>query len=233
MRIRKIMPIESERVMSWPDNHTKYALIDGELIELSDSQRWAMCGDGICSKVSKAVIENRLPTGKYDVFNSFTGVNGSSLLLDEKRFNTIAFAEYDPDAKTQYRSGVLAYHYPNIPNLGDMTKVRPEDIGNFQLAITSPPCQSYSVAGKSMGLEDPRGGLFRHVVNILEHHKECQYLFFENVPGLLYDKEGATLDIMRSEFDRIGFDTDCELLDASDFGVPQKRLRLYMWGERR
>jgi DNA (cytosine-5)-methyltransferase 1 len=64
-RVRKLMPIECERLMSWPDNHTKYGInAKGETVEISDSQRYIMCGNGVVSEVIKYLIAHVLPCNK-------------------------------------------------------------------------------------------------------------------------------------------------------------------------
>ena len=60
-QVRKLMPIECERLMSWPDNHTKFGVNEkGETIEISDSQRYKMCGNGVVSNVVREIIKTLL-----------------------------------------------------------------------------------------------------------------------------------------------------------------------------
>ena len=60
-KVRKLMPIECERLMSWPDNHTKWGVDDkGNKVEISDSQRYKMCGNGVVSNVVKEIVNTLL-----------------------------------------------------------------------------------------------------------------------------------------------------------------------------
>ena len=77
MRIRKLTPLECERLMSWPDNWTKFGNYNGIIKELSDTQRYKICGNGIVSKVSRHIVTTFLPEGEYRVFSTFSGADGS------------------------------------------------------------------------------------------------------------------------------------------------------------
>ena len=226
MRIRRLTPKECEKLMSWPDNWTKYGNYDGVIKEVSDTQRYKMCGNGIVSKVSEMVVNSFLPTGNYRVMSTFSGVDGSCLRLGE-RFATVGFSEFD-----KHCDAVLKHNFPNIPNFGDVTKIKTETLPHFDVMFTSPPCQSFSVAGKQKGFLDTRGTLFHEVVRILKGHPECKYLVMENVPGLLSHDKGNTFTVMLQAFSDLGFSLDFELINAKDVGVPQNRLRLFMVGRR-
>lgn len=226
MRIRKLTPTECCRLMSWPDDHNKFGDDDGVIKQISDTQRYKMCGNGIVSEVSKMVVHSFLPEGTFKVMSTFSGVDGSCLKLGE-RFQTVGFSEFD-----KHCSAVLKHLFPSIPNFGDITKIKTEELPQFDMMFTSPPCQSFSVAGKQKGFLDTRGTLFHEVVRILKDHTECKYLVFENVPGLLSHDQGNTFRVMLQAFSDLGFELDFELINASDCGVPQNRLRLFMVGKR-
>ena len=231
MRIRKLTPIETERLISWPDNWTKFGNYNGIIKELSDTQRYKICGNGIVSKVSRHIVTNFLPEGEYRVFSTFSGADGSCLLLPE-RFKKVAFAEFDPKSKIQHPSAVLKYHNPDVPNLGDMTKIISSEVPEFDVMFTSPPCQSFSISGKRLGFEDTRGTLFHEVARIIKDHPECKYLVFENVPGMLSHDKGNTFKVILETFSDLGFSLDFDLYNAKDFGVPQNRSRLFLVGKR-
>jgi DNA (cytosine-5)-methyltransferase 1 len=225
-RIRRLTPKECERLMSWEDDRTRFGIYDGVVKELSDTQRYKMCGNGIVSQVSKMVVESFLPHGDFRVMSTFSGVDGSCSGLD-KRFSLVGFSEFDKHA-----SAVLSYLYPSVHNFGDITKINSSDLPEFDVMFTSPPCQSFSVSGKRKGFEDTRGTLFYDVVRLLKDHPECKYLFFENVPGMLSHNKGDTFVTILNSFSELGFELDFELINAKDCGVPQNRNRLFMVGKR-
>ena len=211
--------------------HTELGNYNGIIKELSDTQRYKICGNGIVSKVSRHIVTYFLPEGEYRVFSTFSGADGSCLLLPE-RFKKIAFAEFDPKSKIQHPSAVLKYHHPEVPNLGDMTKIVSSEVPEFDVMFTSPPCQSFSISGKRLGFEDTRGTLFHEVARIIKDHPECKYLIFENVPGMLSHDKGNTFRVILETFSELGFSLDFDLFNAKDFGIPQNRSRLFLVGKR-
>ena len=109
--------------------------------------------------------------------------------------------------------------------------------GSVPLMAGGPPCQSWSSAGHQQGLNDPRGQLFRDFVR-LATDLDVRWLLFENVRGLLTargldDQPGSALNLIRQELFRAGFQTTVSLLNAADFGVPQRRVRLFIIGYRK
>jgi DNA (cytosine-5)-methyltransferase 1 len=115
----------------------------------------------------------------------FSGVEAATLAWEPLGWEAVAFAEIEP-----FPSAVLAYRWPDVPNLGDITKVDwSEYRGAADIVVGGFPCQSYSIAGLRKGLADPRGNL------MLEFLKACQeinpeWVIGENVPGLLSSNGG-------------------------------------------
>lgn len=108
--------------------------------------------------------------------------------------------------------------------------------GQVPLLIGGPPCQSWSSAGNQRGFEDPRGQLFRDYVRIASE-TGVRWIVFENVRGLLTargsdGKPGSALEHIRRTLLEAGFQTEVELLNAADYGVPQRRVRLCVIGYR-
>jgi DNA (cytosine-5)-methyltransferase 1 len=100
------------------------------------------------------------------------------------------------------------------------------------LLAGGPPCQPFSSAGKQLGLEDPRGRLFEHFVR-LASELQPRAILFENVRGLVTaagpsGEPGEALALVRAEFEKIGYATTFQVLNAADFGAPQRRVRLFM-----
>lgn len=114
----------------------------------------------------------------------------------------------------------------------DITEVNAKDIPPFNILLGGFPCQAFSFAGKQMGLCDTRGTLFFEIERILNYHlKRVDGFLLENVEGLITHEKGNTLSIiMKVLREKLGYNADYILLDASDFGVPQARKRVYIVG---
>lgn len=109
--------------------------------------------------------------------------------------------------------------------------------GDLQALVGGPPCQSWSSAGHQRGFDDPRGQLFRDYVRIATE-LDTRWIVFENVRGLLTARgpdgePGSALETIRRALFQAGFQTEVNLLNAADFGVAQRRVRLFMIGFRR
>lgn len=108
--------------------------------------------------------------------------------------------------------------------------------GDVSTVVGGPPCQSWSSAGHQLGFEDPRGRLFRDYIRIAGE-LDVRWLVFENVRGLLTargpdGKPGSALQHIRETLLKAGFQTSVEMLNAADYGVAQRRVRLIMIGFR-
>lgn len=108
--------------------------------------------------------------------------------------------------------------------------------GNPTLLVGGPPCQPFSSAGSQRGLDDPRGLLFQHFVRLAGELQPC-FILFENVRGLITQRgtngmPGEALNMVREAFERIGYATSFRLIRAADHGLPQRRVRLFMFGAR-
>ena len=106
----------------------------------------------------------------------------------------------------------------------------------MSLLAGGPPCQSWSSAGHQLGFDDPRGRLFDDFVRVAKG-LDARWLLMENVRGLLTARgpdgqPGSALDLIRRNLLRAGFQTTVALLNAADFGVPQRRVRLFLIGFR-
>jgi len=109
--------------------------------------------------------------------------------------------------------------------------------GDAMALVGGPPCQSWSSAGHQLGFDDPRGKLIRDYVR-LASELDVRWLVFENVRGLLTARgpdgePGSALAFVRQALFRAGFQTEVNLLNAADYGVPQRRVRLFLIGFRR
>lgn len=110
--------------------------------------------------------------------------------------------------------------------LGDVTKIDPEELDDFDLLTGGFPCQAFSSAGKQKGESDTRGTLFNEIIRIAEV-KKPKYMLLENVKGLLAQKFKETFDKILSELDRIGYIIHWKVYNTKKYGIPQNRERVF------
>jgi len=155
----------------------------------------------------------------------FTGAGGLDLGFERAGFDVVWANEFDntiwetfehnfPKSKLDKRSIV------DIP----VSEI-PDAVG----IIGGPPCQSWSEAGAGRGIKDKRGQLFFEYIRIL---KEKQPLFFlaENVSGILSSRHSEAFKEIIRQFEEVGYNISCELLNANDYGVPEDRWRVIIVG---
>ena len=124
-----------------------------------------------------------------------------------------------------FPSAVLAHHYPHVPNWGDMTRFQEWPDADVDVLCGGTPCQSFSVAGLRQGLADPRGNLTLTFLSVARKYRP-HYIVWENVPGVLSDKDDA-LGMFMSGLNELGYAIDCDILDAQYFGLAQRRRRVF------
>jgi DNA (cytosine-5)-methyltransferase 1 len=112
---------------------------------------------------------------------------------------------------------------------GDITQVNAKDIPDFDYLLAGFPCQAFSTAGKRKGFSDIRGTLFFDIVRILKE-KKPQGFILENVDGLVKHNNGETFATILNELQALDYNISWKVLNASDFGVPQNRKRIYIIG---
>lgn len=173
--------------------------------------------------------------GKFKVIELFAGAGGLALGLEKAGFSSLGLVELDKDA-----SNTLKVNRPNwnvinddIANVSklDLEKLFKIKKGELDLLSGGSPCQSFSYAGKRLGLEDTRGTLFYHYAEFL-HKLQPKMFLFENVKGLRTHDKGRTYATILDIFEKEGYTIQKDVLNAWDFGVAQKRERLITVGIR-
>ena len=129
----------------------------------------------------------------------------------------------------KFPSAVLAHHYPDVPNHGDMTKFKEWPNDPIDLLVGGTPCQSFSVAGLRKGLDDPRGNIMLTYLAIAERNRP-RWLVWENVPGVLSSNGGRDFGTFLGALGQIGYGFAYRVLDAQYFGVAQRRRRVFVVG---
>lgn len=157
----------------------------------------------------------------------FSGYGGFTIPASKYGIETINFSEID-----KYATAVLEYRFPNIKNLGDITKIKPEDLPDVDIITGGSPCQDLSVAGKGAGLDGGRSGLFFCFINLIKE-KQPMYFVWENVKGALSSSKGWDFARVQIEMEQAGYDVWWQVINAKDFGVPQNRERIFAIGIRK
>ena len=168
----------------------------------------------------------------------FAGAGGLALGIEKAGFDTISLVEFDKDAADTLKCNrpnwnVICDDIANISCL-DLEEYFGIEKGELDLLSGGAPCQSFSYAGKRLGLEDARGTLFYHYAMFLEKLQPEMFLF-ENVKGLLTHDRGRTYQTILDIFEKAGYTntkSQIKILNAWDYGVAQKRERLITIGIR-
>lgn len=172
----------------------------------------------------------------FTTIELFAGAGGLALGVEKAGFNTIGLVEFDKDAcdtlrKNRPNWNVIHDDIANISKL-DLEEYFGIKKGELSLLSGGAPCQSFSYAGKRLGLEDARGTLFYHYAVFLEKLQPKMFLF-ENVKGLLTHDGGKTYKTILEIFENAGYEIQKSVLNAWDYGVAQKRERLMTVGIRK
>lgn len=154
-----------------------------------------------------------------------SGIEAATVAWQPLGWTPIAFSEIEA-----FPCAVLAHHYPNTPNLGDMERFHewrlPDDP---DVLIGGTPCQSFSVAGLRRGLADPRGNLTLVYLGLVERYRP-RWVVWENVPGVLSADQGRAFGAFLGGLEELGYGWAYRTLDAQYFGLAQRRRRVFVVG---
>ncbi|GHU54340.1 cytosine-specific methyltransferase [Clostridia bacterium] len=150
----------------------------------------------------------------------FCGIGVFRLALEKYGHNCVFSSDIDNNAKTAYSN-----NFKELPS-GDITQIKNADIPKHDILCAGFPCQPFSISGKQLSDNDPRGKLFFEIVRIAEFYKP-KILLLENVKNILTIDNGSMLKTIVSELNRIGYRFSYSVLNSSYFGIPQKRERVY------
>ena len=151
----------------------------------------------------------------------FAGLGGFRLALESLGAKCVYSNEWDIPAQKVY-----AENFGDIPE-GDITKVDEKSIPNHDILCAGFPCQAFSISGKQRGFEDSRGTLFFDVARIVKE-KRPRIVFMENVKNFATHDNGHTLEVVKATMEELGYNFFQKVLNSVDYGVPQKRERIYM-----
>lgn len=177
----------------------------------------------------------------------FSGIEAASIAWKPLGWECVGVSEIEP-----FPCAVLAHHYPDVPNLGDVTKITEDDIkklGQIDLVVFGFPCQDLSVAGGRKGFQGERSSLFYDAIRIIEYAKQhcgTRFALLENVPGAFSSNKGADFSAVVEQMaglENIGVPKngwgkegaavgsngllEWSVLDAQWFGLAQRRKRVF------
>lgn len=158
---------------------------------------------------------------KFTFIDLFAGIGGMRLAFERAGGKCVFSSEWDKFAQLTYQS-----NFGDIPH-GDITKIPTGDIPKHDVLVAGFPCQPFSHAGLKKGFGDTRGTLFFEIARIIEERKPSLVLL-ENVKGFKNHDGGRTFKVIQETLDGIGYNVFAKILNASDFGLPQNRERIFI-----
>ena len=161
------------------------------------------------------------------VVSLFAGCGGLDLGFEKAGFEVVWANEYDKSIHATYRLN----HPKTELNTSDIRNISSKEIPDCDGIIGGPPCQSWSLGGKSLGIEDERGKLVYDYIRIV-NEKKPKFFVMENVPGMVTPKHIKAFNEFLDLFRNAGYRIRYELLNAADFKIPQDRLRVIIVGIR-
>lgn len=160
----------------------------------------------------------------FKFIDLFAGIGGMRIAFEKAGGECVFSSEWDRFAKQTYES-----NFGEVP-FGDITQIEERDIPKFDIVTAGFPCQPFSSIGKRQGFEHKtQGTLFYDVARIIAHHKPSAFLL-ENVSGLVTHDKGNTLSTIIETLEELNYSVSYKILDSAEFGVPQKRQRIYIVG---
>lgn len=162
-------------------------------------------------------------------FDFCSGIGAGRRGLELAGMECVGYSEISRSAVASYK---LLHNTDNEKNYGNLTKINPDTLPEFDLLIAGFPCQTFSVIGKKEGFNDTRGQLIFHIIGILKA-KNIKYFILENVKGLTTHDSGNTLKTILKALDEAGYYVEHNVLNSMNYGVPQMRQRVYFVGIRK
>ncbi|MDR2545956.1 MAG: DNA cytosine methyltransferase [Lachnospiraceae bacterium] len=161
-----------------------------------------------------------------NIISLFAGAGGLDKGFERVGFDVIWANEFDSSIWKTYEEN----HSAPLDRR-DIRQINSKDIPECDGIIGGPPCQSWSEAGSLRGIDDARGKLFFEFIRIL-HDKNPKFFLAENVSGMLSTRHRDAVKNITEMFEEAGYNVYIELLNASDYGVPQDRKRVFYVGIR-
>lgn len=162
-------------------------------------------------------------TYEHTFIDLFAGIGGIRIPFDELGYRCVFSSEWDAKACQTYFA-----NFGTVP-FGDITKIPATKIPKHDVLLAGFPCQAFSIMGKMQGFADTRGTMFFEIERILKHHG-TPYILLENVKQLVGHDGGRTFKVILEHLNALGYYVKWKVLNALDFGLPQKRERVIIVG---
>ena len=160
---------------------------------------------------------------RFTFIDLFAGIGGIRIPFDEMNYHCVFSSEWDAKACQTYFA-----NFGTVP-FGDITKIPANKIPKHDVLLAGFPCQAFSIMGKMQGFADTRGTMFFEIERILKYHR-TPYILLENVKQLVGHDGGRTFKVILERLDQLGYHVKWQVLNALDFGLPQKRERVIIVG---
>ncbi len=161
----------------------------------------------------------------YRTIDLFAGIGGIRLGFQSQGCVNVFSCEWDSAAQKMYEA-----NFGDKP-FGDINQIDPKEVPDHDILLAGFPCQPFSIAGKGLGFSDTRGTLFFNIEAILQAKKPAAFLL-ENVKRLVTHDMGRTFSVILEKLADLGYTVYYKVLNSLDYGLPQKRERIYMVGFR-
>lgn len=159
----------------------------------------------------------------YRTIDLFAGIGGIRLGFEACGCKNVFSSEWDKYAQKMYE---VNFHEKPF---GDINEISPEDIPDHDILLAGFPCQPFSIAGRGLGFVDTRGTLFFNIEAILKA-KQPEAFLLENVKRLTTHDNGKTFSVILGRLHSLGYVVYYKVLNSLEFGVPQRRERIYIVG---
>ncbi len=172
---------------------------------------------------SKPLYSGKNKTHLFTFIDLFAGIGGIRIPFQEMGGECVFTSEWDKFAQKTYKANF------GVTPAGDITKVKEQEIPDFDILLGGFPCQPFSQAGLHKGFEDTRGTLFFEIERIIKSKRPKAFLL-ENVKQLKGHDHGRTFRVIMQHLNALNYHCEARVLRAADFGVPQIRERIYIVG---
>lgn len=162
------------------------------------------------------------------------GIQGDFNFLD-KYYAELPFEVVYAVDNDAYAAKIYNDNFMHKCEIKDVRDIEPSEVPDHDILLGGFPCQSFSISAQNpprLGYKDERGKLFFEMIKVLKE-KQPRFFIGENVKGLLSANKGKAFPMIIKEFENAGYYIHYKLLNASEFGVPQKRERVFIIGFRR